>query len=237
MPEGSLTLPTARFTILPPAQVTLTYPAPDPTGVPTLGLDVDLRARTSLTATSISGIRKNYVVTVTARGPISGATLDPNTGDSRLALNFTTDPNDLATNQQALQQRLVGVLGADALGQFGRNPGQVLAQQLTNVFTNAVIPGVFDQVAHATGFDELAVNYDPVQHFNFIVSRQIVGPLYVRYTRTLGTTPEMYDLKFSLRFKNNYQVSFEQDEAEPQRYFSRAFSASKTGCEISSEIL
>ena len=220
IPEGSLTLPTARFTILPPGQLTLMYPTPDASanGAPTLGIDVDLRARTSLTATSISGIRKNYAVTVAARGPISGITLDPNTGESRLALNFTTDPNDLATNQQALQQRLVGVLGADALGQFGKNPGQVLAQQLTNVFTNAVIPGVFDQVARATGFEELAFNYDPVQHFNFIVSRQIVGPLYVRYTRTLGTTPEMYDLKLSLRFKNNYQISYEQDELNTQRY-------------------
>ena len=221
IPEGSLTLPTARFTILPPGQLVLAYPTPDTagTGMPTLGIDVDLRARTNnLTATSLSGVRKNYTVTVAARGPISGATIDPLTGESRLALNFTTDPNDLAVNQQALQQRLVGVLGADALGQFGRNPGQVLAQQLTNVLTSSVVPGVFDQVARVTGFEELAVNYDPVQHFNFIVSRQIVGPFYVRYTRTLGTTPEQYDLKLSLRFKNNYQFSYEMDELNTQRY-------------------
>ncbi len=221
IPEGSLTLPTARFTILPPGQLVLTYPTTDTTGTgaPTLGIDVDLRARTNnLTATSLSGVRKNYTVTVAARGPISGATIDPLTGESRLALNFTTDPNDLAVNQQALQQRLVGVLGADALGQFGRNPGQVLAQQLTNVLTSSVVPGVFDQVARVTGFEELAVNYDPVQHFNFIVSRQIVGPFYVRYTRTLGTTPEQYDLKLSLRFKNNYQFSYEMDELNTHRY-------------------
>ena len=85
IPEGRLTLPTARFTILPPGHIVVSYPAPDASanGVPTLGIDVDLQARTRLSATSLSGIRKLYTVTVAARGPISGATLDPD--DGRLA--------------------------------------------------------------------------------------------------------------------------------------------------------
>jgi AsmA family/TamB, inner membrane protein subunit of TAM complex len=219
IPEGRLTLPTARFTILPPGHIVVSYPAPDASanGVPTLGIDVDLQARSRITATSLSGIRKLYTVTVAARGPITGATLDPLTGDSRLALNFTTDPNDLAVSQQALQQRLAGVLGGDALGQFGRNPGQVLAQQLTNVFTSSIVPSLFDRPAQALGFDELAVNYDPIQRFNFIVSRQIFGPFYVTYNRTLGTIPEMYTLKVSARFRDRYQLSYEQNELNEQR--------------------
>lgn len=219
IPEGRLTLPTARFTILPPGQITVAYPSPDASagGLPTLGVDVDLKARTYLTATSLSGTRKRYAVTVTARGPLSGATLDPSTGDARMALNFTTDPNDLATSQGGLQQRLAGVLGGDALGQFGRNPGQVLAQQLTNVFTSAVIPSVFDNFARAAGFEEFSVNYDPVQRLNLLISRQIVGPFYVTYNRTLGSTVEMYDLKLSLRFKERYQLSYEQNETHEQR--------------------
>ncbi len=219
IPEGRLTLPTARFTILPPGQIMVAYPAPDASagGLPTLGVDVDLKARTYLTATSLSGTRKRYAVTVTARGPLSGATLDPSTGDARMSLNFTTDPNDLATSQGGLQQRLAGVLGGDALGQFGRNPGQVLAQQLTNVFTSAVIPSVFDNFAKAAGFEEFSVNYDPVQRLNLLISRQIVGPFYVTYNRTLGSTVEMYDLKLSLRFKERYQLSYEQNETNEQR--------------------
>ena len=219
IPDGRLILPTARFTILPPGQITVAYPSPDASagGLPTLGVDVDLKARTYLTATSLSGTRKRYTVTVAARGPISGATLDPQTGDMRLALNFTTDPNDLATSQNGLQQRLAGVLGADALGQFGRNPGQVLAQQLTNVATSAVIPGVFDNLARATGFEDLSVGYDPVQRLNLLISRQIVGPLYITYNRSLGSTVETYDLKLSLRLKDRYQLSYEQNETNEQR--------------------
>ena len=49
------------------------------------------------------------------------------------------------------------------------------------------MPSLFDRPAEALGFEELAVNYDPIQRFNFIVSRQIFGPFYVTYNRTLGT--------------------------------------------------
>lgn len=219
IPEGQLRLPTARFTILPQSKVTVSYPAPDASanGIPTLGLDLDVHARTRLTANSIAGMRKLYTITVTARGPISGATVDPLTGDSRLALNYVTDPNDLATSQAALQQRLAGVLGGDAIGQFGRNPGQVLAQELSNVFNGSVIPGVFDTVARATGFDELQVSYDPIQRFNLILSRQIAGPFYLTYNRTLGTIPEQYTLKLSVRFRDRYQLSYEQNELNEQR--------------------
>lgn len=218
IPEGRLTLPTARFTILPPGTVTVTYPVANPAGGnPTLGVDIDVRARTRLSATSLAGTRKLYTITVAARGPVTGITTDPTTGDSRLSLFFTSDPNDLATSQQALAQRLAGVLGGDALGQFGRNPGQVIAQQLTNVFTESVIPGLFDNVARATGFDELELAYDPIQRLNLVVSRQIFGPFYVSYNRTLGTIPEMYTLKMSYRIRRGYQVSFEQNELNEQR--------------------
>ena len=213
--EGKLKLPTARFVILSPGGITLSYPSLESSliGIPSLGVDVDLRARTRLFATSLSGIRKSYTVTVAAHGPITGSAVDPATGTSRMTLDFTTDPNDLAVNQQGLQQRLAGVLGGDAIGQFGRNPGQVLAQQLSNVFTTSVVPNLFDKL----GFDEFQIGYDPIQGANLIVSRQIFGPFYVTYNRTLGTVPEMYNLKLSLRFRDRFQLSYEQDQSDQQR--------------------
>jgi len=49
------------------------------------------------------------------------------------------------------------------------------------------------------------------------VSRQIFGPFYVTYNRTLGTVPEMYNLKLSLRFRDRFQLSYEQDQSDQQR--------------------
>lgn len=223
--EGKLNLATARFNIVPPGSLTLTYPIPDeadPTRS-TLGIDVDLKAQGSLTANSQSGIRKNYRITVTAAGPITGQVTNPLTGESRLALNFSSDPGDLAVNQLGLQQRLAGVLGGDAVGQFGRNPGQVIAQQFTNILTSSVLPSIFDKPAEALGFEELSLNYDPIQRLNLIVRRRLVGPLYLSYNRTLTNTHETYDLKLSLRFRDRYQLSYDVDDVNTQRILLEGF--------------
>lgn len=216
--DGRLTLPTARFRILPPGSVTLTYPSVDEANpdVPALGINVDLKAQTALTATSQSGTRKRYQVTVTAVGPLTGAT-DPISGQSRLALNVATDPPDFAGSQTAMQQRLAGVLGTDALSGFGANPGQVLAQQFTNIFTSSVLPTIFDRPAEALGFEELSINYDPVQRLNLVLSRRLFGPLYVSYNRGLSGGQEMYNLKFSFRFTDRVQLSYDQDEQNTHR--------------------
>ncbi len=223
--EGKLNLATARFNIVPPSSLTLIYPTPDeedPTRS-TLGIDVNLKAQGSLTANSQSGIRKNYRITVTATGPISGQITNPVTGESRLALNFSSDPGDLAANQLGLQQRLAGVLGGDAVGQFGRNPGQVIAQQFTNILTSSVLPSIFDKPAEALGFEELSLNYDPIQRLNLIVRRRLVGPLYLSYTRTLANTHETYDLKLSLRFRDRFQLSYDVDDVNTQRVLLEGF--------------
>jgi hypothetical protein len=210
--EGSFNLPTARFTILPPGTLRMVYPVYEEglANLPTLQLTIDMRAQTYITATSISGVRKRYLVTVSAHGPVLGAATDPITGAPRLALNFQTEPPDLATNQQELVQRLVGVIGgADVFSQLGRNPGEALAAGLTNVFTNTVAPGLFEGLAKSTGFEEITVGYDPIQQLNVTLSRRLFGPLYVTYIRSLTGVQNYYDVKFSLRFKQRYQLSYE----------------------------
>jgi hypothetical protein len=153
--EGRLTLPTARFTIVPPGTITLNYPTFDPSqpGQQSLGVNVDMKAQTYLVLPSGSSFngRKRYQVTVTARGPLTGLAANPSTGQSRLALTFTTDPPDFEGNEQGLQQRIASALGGDAVGDLSRNPGQVIATQLTNVFTNSLLPSLFDRPAAQRG--------------------------------------------------------------------------------------
>jgi hypothetical protein len=228
--DGRLTLPTARFTLLPPGTLapgalTVRYPDFDPSlpGQQVLGFDVNLAAQTYLnlpTYTSVSG-RKRYLVTVIVRGkPVN----DPVTGQSKLTLNFQTDPPDFAGNQQSLQQLLVGVLGGNALQGIGRNPGQAIIQQFSNVLSSTVIPGIFDRPAEALGLEELAINYDPVQRLNLVLSRRIIGSLYVTYIRYFSGTYgsyygnfETYNIKASYRFNDRYQLSYDTDDQNVQR--------------------
>lgn len=219
---GQLSIPTApRFTILPPGSLNLRYPVYDSVyNTPTLGIDVNLRAQTFLTATSYLGSSRRYRITVTARGPLTGANVDPLTGRSRLILDFQSDPPDLAVNQQALNDRLTGLLiGADAFNQFGRNPGQALASQLTNAFTNSVLPGLFGNLALRSGFEELSLGYNAQQGVNLAISRQIVGPLYISYIRSLSGLDALNTFRASLRFRNRFQLSYETNEQREQRIF------------------
>ena len=217
--EGTLTLPTARFKIVPPGVLSLNYPVFD-AGQPTFSLNVDsLKAQTNLTATSLSGIRKRYKVTVTISGPLTGSSGNRFATRQGLKLMFETDPDDLAVSQTELTQRLAGALiGVQNINQFGQNPGQAFASTLTNVLTSSYLPGAFDKIASATGFEDFSIGYDAVQHLTLTVSRHLFGPLYVSYFRTLEGSQELYDLKLSFRFKERYQLSYEIDEQNTQRY-------------------
>ncbi len=219
--EGKLKLPTAVFTILPPGTLRLIYPVADTRNFdsPTLGLDVDLRAKTTLSAASISGVRRRYNITVTAHGPITGDVTDPLTGESLLALNFQSDPPDLASDQQSLNQRLTGIIGGgDTISLLSRNSGQVLASQLANAFKGSIIPGFFEKSAAAFGFEEISLDYDPVTRLNFTATTKIFNPFYISYYRSLSGFQNVYDLKISLRFKDRYQLSFDTNEQRTSQF-------------------
>ncbi|HLV80001.1 MAG TPA: translocation/assembly module TamB domain-containing protein, partial [Chthonomonadaceae bacterium] len=220
--SGTFSLPTVpRFTILPPGTITVAYPVytEGPAAPPTLALNVDLRARTSMTAASMSGMMKRYEVTVAVHGPIMGGLTEPVTGQPRLQLTFSTNPPDMAATQQELAAKIAGIVGSTGtLREFGSNPGQALASELTNVFTSSVLPNLFTGLAQSTGFEQISINYDPVQQLSLTLSRRLFGPFYVTYTRSLTATQNYYDLKLSLRFKNNYQLSWEEinESYQPQ---------------------
>ena len=215
--DGKLKLPAATFTILPGATLHVNYPTPE-AGEKVLGLDVDLKAQGHITATSQAGVRKRYEVTVTARGPLTGNTIDPATGRSNLVLNFETNPNDLANSQQLLTERLAGaIIGVDSLDQAGRNPGQAFANVFSSVLSGSVLPGIFDRTATSLGFEELSLGYDPIDRLTLNISRNLFGPLYISYFRTLSSSYQRYDLKLSLRFKDRYQLSFDIDEQSTKK--------------------
>ncbi len=215
--QGNLKVPPRRFDIVPPGVIEIDY---GNSAVADAGLNVrvNLMARTKLTAVSIAGVRKLYTVTVTANGPLTDVTGDAN-GQSRMHLDFITDPNDLAVGQQALSERLVTALfGVDTFNRVGHDPGQTAITALTNILTGTVLPGQFDKLASGLGLEQFALSYDPVQQLSLTVARQIVGPLYITYNRGLSTENRYYDLKMSLRFRDRYQFSYDYDDQRISRY-------------------
>jgi translocation and assembly module TamB len=211
--SGTLNLPTHRFTIQPPGSISIAYPVyiAGNGNAPSLQVTADVRAQTNFFATSIYGVRRNYNVTVAARGPLLGDITDPVTGLPRFSLTFTSDPPDLSTDQADFAQKLVGVVGGtDMLGQFGRNPGQVVLDEFAQVLTGNVLQGLSEKITRPLGLTDFALGYDPVERLNLTVSRQLFGPLYVTYFRTLNGVTDIYDLKFSFRFKQRYQLSYDE---------------------------
>jgi translocation and assembly module TamB len=220
--EGQLIFPTARFNLLPEGRIRVAYPeyTVGPTGQrgePELSLVVDVQAQTTLSAVSLNGTPRLYQITATARGPLTGTRIDLRTGRPLLNLQFATNPPDLAGSQAALTDRVLGLLGGDALQPSGRDTGQSLTEQVTSMFTGSVLSGVLDRPARSLGFDTLALSVGGGQNLNFSVSRRIFGPLYISYDRSLSAVRELYILRASLRFRNNYQVSYEVNERNEQR--------------------
>ncbi len=214
--KGNLTIPPRQFDIVPPGSIDIDYgnSAVADSG---LSLRINLTARTKLTAVSLGGIRKLYTVTVTANGPLS-----ENAGDSassRMHLDFTTQPNDLAINQQDLSERLVtAIFGVDTFNQVGQNPGAAAVTALSSLFTGYVLPGEFNRFVGSLGLDQLAIGYDPYLQPSLLLTRQLVGPLYVTYNQAFTAENRYYDIKFSFRFRDRYQFSYDFDEERTQQF-------------------
>ena len=215
--QGSLKVPPRRFDLVPPGAIEIDY-GNNAVADAGLSVRVNLTARTKLTAVSVAGVRKLYTVTVTANGPLTDVIGDAN-GQSRMHLDFITDPNDLAIGQQALSERLVTALfGVDTFNRVGHDPGQTAITALTNIITGTVLPGQFDKLANGLGLEQFELSYDPVQQLSLTVSRQIIGPLYVTYNRGLSSENRYYDLKTSLRLRGRYQFSYDYDDQRISRY-------------------
>ncbi len=239
--RGTLTFPTARFTIQKGGQVAIKYPSRPSGGLleKELEIDVNMTASTRMTATSINGVRRRYNITVEAKGPINspaaptiGGTEGIRTASARgLKLAFRSDPPDLALSSDDLQRRVTGLLGGQGAIEelFSRNPnyGRVFGEQFTDILSANLLPELFDRsgIARVLGFDELAFEYSRLDAFSFRVSRPLFGPLSVSYWRrlsgaNLAATPDYaaWEFKLSYRLRSNLQFSYSIDEQRTNAY-------------------
>lgn len=237
--KGTLQFPTAFFTVQKGGEIALKYPY-SPSGVPdekALGVIVNITATTRISATSMTGTRKRYTITVEARGPISsGAPLaitDPGDlttnpfANRGLRLTFRADPPDLASSSAALRQRVTEALGGQTAieGLFGGglNVGGVVG----DIFSQSILPGIFERsgLARSLGLEEFEVEYSQLDAFSLRLTRQLIGPLQIGYWRRLSSASRLggvdraaWELKLSYRLRSNLQFSWTFDEQKTNAY-------------------
>ncbi len=209
---GHLRMVTTRMSLLTPSFITLKYPV-SVGGEETLALDVSLRAEANLIRNSnFSAGTERERTLLRIEGPLTGVVVDPVTGESKLRVS-STDPR--INSQTFLQSLLLG--DPTQLDRFGSSPGQVLTQQLASAFTGAVLPDIFDKPAEQLGLRDLSLTFDPIRNVTLNLSRNLFGPVYISYSRSLSSAHDLFTFRTSLRIKDRYQATYEIREQNEQR--------------------
>jgi len=230
---GTLSFPTARFTIAPGGRVDLRYPAAGIASPAAAGLEVavDLRASARMTARSVTGATRRYRVTVDAQGPLLTAdTSGENSTDSRLRLSFRADPPDLALSQAGLAQKVTALLGGQSAIEAVFNPrgdtGTALIGQAMDYLGGALLPDVMDRLGlgRSLGLDEFSMDYSRAGAFVLRLSRNLIGPFEASYWRRISGADKMmaeqgeWEFRLSARLSSGFRLSWSLDDRQANAY-------------------
>jgi hypothetical protein len=231
--SGSLLFPTARLAVRPGGTVSLRYPGAGAVGADDAALDVsvDLAAQGRITARSVTGATRRYLVTVDARGPLLDRPSDPiGSASGRLRLTYRSDPPDLALSSEGMARRVQALLGGqDALqAVFSRqgDAGQVLVGKVVDYLGGALVPDLVDQmgVGRALGLRELTVDYSRTGAFVLRLSRDLVGPFEVGYWRQLSgirdrmTETGDWEFRLGVRLRRGFRLTWTVDDQRTNAY-------------------
>ncbi len=229
---GALTFPTARFAIRPGGTISLRYPGAGALGAEDAGLDVavDVTAQARMSAASVTGQVRRYLLTVEAKGPLLEQPGDAVGGAGKLKLTYRSDPPDLALSQDGLARRITAMLGGqDALNavfsQRG-DAGSVLVGKVVDYLGGALMPDLVDQtgVGRALGLSELNVDYSQVGALVLRLSRDLPGPFEVGYWKQLSSARSTlsdqgdWELRLSARLPNRFRLSWTHNDQRTNVY-------------------
>jgi len=231
--SGRLTFPTARFSIAKGGRVNVRYPASELMNAQEGGLyiGVDLEGNAYVTATSVTGMRRKYRLTVHAQGPLTGFGADADgLGQRRLRLTYRSDPPDLALSQRGLEQKVTALLGGqDAIeAVFSRRgaAGTMLMGQAAEYLGGPLLTDVLSSTGlqQALGLQELSLDYAATGAFTLRLSRVLYGPLEASYWRRITGGRETvgdagsWELRIGLRLRNAFRLSYSLDSQRTNAY-------------------
>jgi autotransporter translocation and assembly factor TamB len=197
--EGYIRLPTARLRLVKGGTVDFTYApsAQGSTGSGVVSATINVEGKTTVTALSPAGARKQYQISMLVRGPVDN-----------MNVVLKSNPPDLSQN------RILALLGhvEDIF-----TPGDVaLKEDLSQVFTalagGAVLGPFENAVTEALGLQEFRVVggiKDPVAVY---ASREVLPDLSVSYYRSLNALDEEYFLRLSYQIKDKYAIGITKDD-------------------------
>ncbi|MGQ9901982.1 MAG: translocation/assembly module TamB domain-containing protein [Fimbriimonadales bacterium] len=194
---GALSLPTARLRIEPDSVARLNYPFTSATGETIARIELDVRASTSVVAPDFTGDPIRYRVEVDVRGPLD----DP----ERLQLTARSDPPGLS------EQRILSLLGrGQALAAIARgaDPSQVFREQLGDIFTAQVLPGLLAPletgVAEAFDLEQFSLDYTGLRPTSLYLVKNLFDDVGIAYRRGIGLNANEYQARifYRLPFRN-----------------------------------
>lgn len=223
--RGYFSFPSARFRIIPPGTISLQYPAfSSGSQQPSLRVAIALKAQTFMNAVSMYGVRRNYTVTIEARGPITGAAASSNQSGEHLALHIVTDPPDMAGSQAQLERELAGLLGGEqsvaSLSSGNTSIGQLLSNQLAGIFSSNYLPSLLGggSFARSLGFEELTLEYNFQNTLSVMASKHLFGPFYGSYWRSLSGPNNWWDMQLSYQINSSLHLAWSTDYANTNRF-------------------
>ena len=215
---GALNLPTARLRLEPESLIMLTYPHTTPAGETIARLDLDVRATTTVVALDYTGDPQRYRVELNIRGPLD----DP----ERFQMVARSDPPGLS------EQRILSLLGRgsalEALAR-GEDPVQIFRQQLSEMVTGQVLPGLLSPIetgiAEALGLEQFALDYTGIAPASVYLVKELFNGFGISYRRSLAIANPQYEarlfyrLPFRNRFLQRLKLGWGFDNAQRQFLF------------------
>ena len=194
--DGYLLFPGSRFRVIPVGTIDLNYAPPRDTRT-----TVDIRAQTSVsTAPPRTGSRltatTNYRVEMSLKGPLD----NPN-------VTLQSNPPGLSSGN------IFSLLGQQAgLGTNGVASGVTLQQEMTQLLTANIVPGVLEPVeqalAQAFGLQEVAFSFGRLEPLNVQISRRLFDGVSATFWRTLATGEEQSEWKLSYDLSKRLSLSY-----------------------------
>jgi autotransporter translocation and assembly factor TamB len=194
---GALSLPTARLRIEPDSIARVNYPFTSTTGETIARIELDVRASTSVVAPDFTGDPVRYRVEVDVRGPLD----DP----ERLQMTARSDPPGLS------EQRILSLLGrGQALAAIARgaDPAQVFREQISDIFTAQVLPGLLAPletgIAEAFDLEQFSLDYTGLRPASLYLVKNLFDGVGIAYRRSIGVGDQEYQVRFFYRlpFRN-----------------------------------
>jgi autotransporter translocation and assembly factor TamB len=194
---GVLRLPTARLRLEPDSVARLNYPFTGATGETLARIELDVRASTSVVAPDFTGDPIRYRVEVDVRGPLD----DP----ERLQLTARSDPPGLS------EQRILSLLGrGQALAAIARgaDPAQIFREQLGDILTTQVLPGLFAPletgIAETLDLEQFTLDYTGLRPASLYLVKNLFNGVGIAYRRGIGVAGNEYQARifYRLPFRN-----------------------------------